>query len=291
MIRMPRMPSSTGALAYFAAWLVPWRPVFRVRSPRSGLSLFVHRKDVIGRHVAKYGEHEPELTRWIAARLAHAPPGLFVDVGANVGWHSLHAARQQNVEAVIAFEPDLFNAYLLDRNICENAIDNVVVSTGAVGARAGTARLYRYKTSNLGRHSMLEDYGRGFRTVPQLDLDAALRNLGFADRRVSILKIDVEGYEPDVIAGASGTLARTDAVILEFSPALSRAGGLSPGDALARLDAAGFVPYALDAGGLVRKGIEELEKIQAQRDLVWIKPEGSPASIRSSLDAEMSVPG
>ena len=228
MIRMPRMPSSTGALAYFAAWLVPWRPVFRVRSPRSGLSLFVHRKDVIGRHVAKYGEHEPELTRWIAARLAHAPPGLFVDVGANVGWHSLHAARQQNVEAVIAFEPDLFNAYLLDRNICENAIDNVVVSTCAVGARAGTARLYRYKTSNLGRHSMLEDYGRGFRTVPQLDLDAALRNLGFADRPVSILKIDVEGYEPDVIAGASGTLARTDAVILEFSPALSRAGGSRP---------------------------------------------------------------
>src|SRR2546421_12480329 len=43
MIRLPRMPSSAGALAYFAAWLVPWRPIFRARAPGSDLSLFVHR--------------------------------------------------------------------------------------------------------------------------------------------------------------------------------------------------------------------------------------------------------
>src|SRR5947208_10411401 len=149
MIRLPRMPSSAGALAYFAAWLVPCRPVFRVRAPASGLSLFVHRKDVIGRHVAKYGEYEPRLTRWIAERLERASGGLFVDVGANVGWHTLHAARHASVEAVIAFEPDLLNAYLLDRNLRENRIDNVVISTCAVGSRSQTARLYRYKTSNL----------------------------------------------------------------------------------------------------------------------------------------------
>jgi FkbM family methyltransferase len=59
-----------------------------------------------------------------------------------------------SVEAVIAFEPDLFNAYLLDRNIRENAIDNVVVSTCAVGSRPRTVRLYHYKNSNLGRHSL-----------------------------------------------------------------------------------------------------------------------------------------
>src|SRR5207253_9486600 len=158
-----------------------------------GLSLFVHRKDVIGRHVAKYGEYEPALTRWIDARLRDAAPGLFVDVGANVGWHSLHAARHASVEAVVAFEPDLFNAYLLDRNLCANRIDKAVVSTCAIGSRPRTARLYRYKTSNLGRHSLLKDYSRGFRAVPQLDLDTALRELGFAETPVSLLKIDVEG--------------------------------------------------------------------------------------------------
>jgi hypothetical protein len=73
---MLRVPRNGGPLAYFGAWLVPWRPVFRVRSA-SRMLLFAHRKDVIGRHVAKCGEHEPALTRWIDATLRtarRAPP-------------------------------------------------------------------------------------------------------------------------------------------------------------------------------------------------------------------------
>jgi FkbM family methyltransferase len=159
---------------------------------------------------------------WIDARLAEAPPGLFVDIGANVGWHTLHAARHPSVDAVVAFEPDLFNAYLLDRNLCANCIDKVVVSTCAIGARPRIARLYRYKNSNLGRHSLLKDYGRGFRVVPQLDLDTALDELGFGEAPVSVLKIDVEGGEPEVIAGARRTLERTDVVVHEFSPSAQR---------------------------------------------------------------------
>jgi hypothetical protein len=93
----------------------------------------------------------------------------------------LHAARHPSVDAVVAFEPDLFNAYLLDRNLCANRIDKVVISACAIGARPRTARLYRYKSSNLGRHSLLKDYGRGFRVVPQLDLDTALDELGFGE--------------------------------------------------------------------------------------------------------------
>src|SRR5947208_15005170 len=84
MIRLPRMPSSAGALAYFAAWLVPWRPIFRVRAPASGLSLFVHRKDVISRHVAKYRQYEPRLTRTIAKRNDRASSRHVLDVDANV---------------------------------------------------------------------------------------------------------------------------------------------------------------------------------------------------------------
>jgi FkbM family methyltransferase len=163
MIRMPRLPSSTGAPTYFAAWLVPWRPIFRVRSARFDLSLFVHRKDVIGRHVAKYGEYEPVLTQSIDERLQVASRGLFIDVGANVGWHTLHAARHPSIEAVIASSPDLFNAYLVDCNIRENGIDNVVISTCAVGSQPCTVCLYRYKSSNLGRHSLLKNYGMGSR--------------------------------------------------------------------------------------------------------------------------------
>ena len=59
---------------------------------------------------------------------------------------------------MVAFEPDLFNAWLLGRNLLLNGIDNAVVSVSAVGREPGTARLNRCKGSNLGRRSVLTDY-------------------------------------------------------------------------------------------------------------------------------------
>ena len=114
-------------------------------------------------------------------------------------------------ETVVAFEPDPFNAWLLDRNLTANGIENAIVSNAAVGARSGNIRLHRYKSSNYGRHSLLTDYGYGSCMVPIVDLDSALHQLGLADRPVSVLKMDVEGYEPALIAGAMKTLERTGA--------------------------------------------------------------------------------
>lgn len=261
-----------GALAYAAAWLNPWQPVFRAPAS-SGLTFHAHREDVIGRHIAKYGSHEPELTRWIAARLAASAPGLFVDAGANIGWHALHAARQDAVEAVVAFEPDPFNAWLLDRNLSENRIDKVTVVAAALGATRGTVRLHRYKASNFGRHSAIADHAHGSSaTVPLVDLDGALRDLGLAERPVRVLKIDVEGYEPAVLAGAARTLDLTDAVVLEFSSALSRAGGLSVEDMLALLERKGFAPFALQPDGtLTRLDVIALLNHEEQADLIWLK--------------------
>ena len=170
----------------------------------------------------------------------------------------------------MAFEPDPFNAWLLDRNLSENAIDNVIVDSRAVGAAPGLARLYRYKSANFGRHSLAADHGHGSRSVPVTDLDGALANLGLGDRPVALIKIDVEGYEPAVIAGAARTLERTDALILEYSPELSESGGLSARDMMARLQSLGFTPFVLLAtGGTVRTNLDELREPDRQpgRDL------------------------
>ena len=61
------------------------------------------------------------------------------------------------------------------------------------------------------------------------------------------MKIDVEGYEPEVVTGAKRTLARADVVIVEHSPGLSEAGGLSYESMLDQLYAAGLTPYSLEA--------------------------------------------
>jgi FkbM family methyltransferase len=273
MPRLPsRLPSSLGAFAYLAAWLLPWRPVYRVRARGSNLSFFVHRRDAVGRHIAKYGAHEADLTGWIANRLAASEPALFVDVGANVGWHTLHAARCNSIETVVAFEPDLFNAWLLDRNLMENGISNVIVCCFAVGAQRGHARLYRYKDSNRGRHSLASDHGHGSKIVTVVDIDSALNDLGFGNRRVAIIKIDVEGYEPAVIAGARETLARTDAVILEYTPTLSQGSGLSIKAMLTALHAGGFVPHALQRNGITTPiHADELRTFGGQMDIIWLR--------------------
>jgi len=261
-----------GAVAFWGAWLVPWRPVFRARARGSGLVFFVHRRDDIGRHIAKYGKHEPALTQFIADRLAAAKPGLFIDVGANLGWHALHAARHAAVECVVAFEPDAFNASLLERNLKANRIRNVIICTSALGAASGTGRLYRYKPSNLGRHSLARDHGLGFSAVPLLELDRALEVLRLDERPIGVLKIDVEGYEPAVISGAARALQRTDTLILEYSPALSRAGGLAVEPMLAQLDAAGFSPGRLDPrGGIEPLDLASVKALDGVTDLVWTR--------------------
>ncbi len=263
-------PRLLGTARYAGAWLLPWQPVFRTRAAPSGLTFFVHRRDVNGRHIAKYGGRERALTAWIQTRLAASPPGLFVDVGANMGWHAIHAAQHPSVHTVVAFEPDAFNAWLLDRNLAANGVDRVVSVQAAVGAENGTARLYRYKPSNLGRHSLAVDHGMGWRIVPLLRADDALAQLGLAQAPVRMMKIDVEGAEPDVLAGAPATLARADALVLEYSPELCDAGKLAA--MREQLRRAQFSPFVLDRdGGIAARTWEDIAALAQQTDLVALR--------------------
>jgi len=266
------LPRPLGTLAFVAAWFVPWRPAFRTAAEQSKLKFYAHHRDAIGRHIAKYGTHEPLVTRWMAEFLSAAPRGIAIDIGANLGWHALHVARHPNVEVVVAFEPDPFNAWLLERNLAENEIGNVIVESRAVGSAPGTAHLHRYGRNNFGRHSLAADHGQGSRTVPVTDLDGALAALGFGDRPISLIKIDVEGYEPKVIDGAVKTLQRTSGLILEYSPDLSAAGGLSTAAMMTRLCDAGFSPFVLwPAGGTVRIDVKELDGFAGSLDVIWVK--------------------
>ena len=153
------------------------------------------------------------------------------------------------------------------------------------GAKSGVKRHHQhshqnisYKSSNLGRHSMVTNYGYESQIVPLVTLDQALIELGLDRRLVTALKIDVEGYEPAVIAGASQTLERTNAVIVEYSPELNRASGLSSEDMVARLSNTGLIPFVLRAtGGMSRVGIDELLAFKGQLDVIWIRAEHTGA--------------
>jgi FkbM family methyltransferase len=271
---MRKLPISRAlqTMKFLVAWLVPWRPAFLTYAEPSKLQFFVSHRDGIGRQVAKYGCFEPELTAWIGARLQQSSKGIVIDVGANLGWHSVHAAKYDAVENIVAFEPDAFNAWLLERNLAINSIDKVIVEASAVGSQRGLARLFRYKASNNGRHSLLKDYGLGSRIVPVVDIDSALNALGFADSRVLLIKIDVEGYEPAVVAGATRALARTDVIITEYSPSLSKSDNLPVDEMINDLFAAGFIPHLLTgSGGIAQIDKAFLRRFESQVDVIWTR--------------------
>ncbi|MEJ2436149.1 MAG: FkbM family methyltransferase, partial [Pseudolabrys sp.] len=131
-------------------------------------------------------------------------------------------------------------------------------------------------------HTLLTDYGHGSRLVPQVDLDSALQALGLGGRRVLVLKVDVEGYEPAVIEGAARTLARTDAVVLEYSPDLGEGGGLSVDTMVDRLAAAGFTPHCfVDDHRIAAVTVADLRQATGQMDVIWLRS-GAPSGGKTS---------
>lgn len=239
-----------GSLKHLLLRLNPFAEQAWATHRASGLRFRVSLRDVVGRTVMRRQAYEPDLTAWLLAGFEQDTPGLFVDVGANIGWYSLQAARCANVQRVVAIEPDVGNHQLLQTNIARNRMDARIDAVAcAAGAHAGLARLHRYKASNLGRHSLLADHGHGGGWVPVQSVDSLLDALGLGDAPIAAIKMDVEGYEPMVLAGASTALARTRALLVELSPGLAGGDGIDPAAMLDSIAGAGFVPEIWDGAG------------------------------------------
>jgi FkbM family methyltransferase len=151
---------------------------------------------------------------------------LFIDVGAHWGFFTLQAATHPagNV-AVIAFEPDPTNASILLTNIANNGLRKTAsVVCAACGDNFDVAPLIT--ASSMG-HSVHGVGLKGFTAeaahwVPVVALDTALNRFPQAANRRVILKIDAEGFEPRVIAGAQTLLksGRVAMIVWECGQAL-----------------------------------------------------------------------
>lgn len=138
------------------------------------------------------------------------PGDTFIDVGANVGVYTLIASSVPDVD-VHAFEPSPEAAERLAENIRINALDGrVTVHRAAVGAHDGRTFL----TQDSGPMNRITGPAtRGACAVQLVRLDTVLRD---RPRSVAALKVDVEGYERDVLAGAAALLAEDrPALIIE----------------------------------------------------------------------------
>lgn len=148
------------------------------------------------------------------------PGDVCVDVGAHVGLHALVAAQAVGPKGrVLAVDPQAYNADRILTNAELNGLSNILVIVAAAGEADGFVVLKNQKRNDKTRLTLAGDGVSDVATrfeVPILKLDtlAARHKLS----RVSVLKIDVEGYERQVLGGAGGFLDITDNVIFESLP-------------------------------------------------------------------------
>jgi len=191
-----------------------------------GLKLWVDIGDHgVSRHCVT-GSYEPAETTFIRNFLTTGM--TFVDIGANIGWFTLNAAKIVGPTGrVVSFEPRADTYAALSRSLEDNEyLSFCTAHNNAVGAAPGELLIgWNPQMGNPGGTWLLSEKG----------LQEAYLNSGAAtqktrvvtldsivgDARVDLIKIDVEGAEPLALGGAAGVLSNQRPTILcEINPTL-----------------------------------------------------------------------
>lgn len=157
----------------------------------------------------------PPVAKLVAQLLK--PGMVFVDVGAHVGLFSIIAAKAVGPSGrVVSFEPDPVNRAVLTRNAALNGVD-LDIRDCAVAGSQGEAVLFT-SAENRAIHSIVPEPRLEPSTV--VTTSTLARQLDGLDR-LDLLKLDVQGAEPDIIAGIGDWLFRFERapiVIVEVNP-------------------------------------------------------------------------
>ena len=200
--------------------------------------------DIIQQYLYYFGTWEPQVTAFVLRRLQ--PGDGFVDVGANIGFFSLLASRKVGPRgSVVSIEasPEIYA--LLQTNIARNRAQVRALNFAASDAR-GQLELYAGDECNCGTTTIAATPGTTAKAVVEAaPLDELLTVEETAQAR--LVKIDVEGAEAAVIAGAELLLQRQDCEFLvELHPEMLGRLGRSTEDVLTPFREAGYHAYVLE---------------------------------------------
>jgi len=159
--------------------------------------------------------YEPETAPVFFAYASRAH--VVFDVGAHVGFYAVLAAHANPAAKIFAFEPHPRAFERLVKNVARNRFDNVRCLRNACGAADGMAQFHSIDVDSVPSRSTLDaammrpEWGLCSWPVEVRALDHLASGEGLV--RVDLLKIDVEGTEPDVLRGMPETLRRDRPVI------------------------------------------------------------------------------
>jgi FkbM family methyltransferase len=148
--------------------------------------------------------YEAEMLDDVRSRLFF--PKVAIDVGAHVGNHTLFFAKMLGLKT-FAFEPNRSSFELLTGNVRENGVEERChLRNAGVGDRGGVARSVSTSDGNSGMARVVAD--------PSGDIDLVTLDDELADiSQVDVIKIDVEGWEVQVLRGAANVLRRCRPIV------------------------------------------------------------------------------
>ena len=182
---------------------------------------------------------EPREALWKLVK----PDATVVDVGVNIGETLMNIARLVGEGGrVFGFEVNPRTLKKCQRNLSLNAFRNIALHGVGLGRSPGRLRIFSPSLRNSGGDRLRdlgEDAGGAARTVAVTTLDAFATEHGLA--HVDLIKIDVEGFEMNVIAGALETLRRDHPVLfVELDDANLREQGSSAASLVAFLESLAY---------------------------------------------------
>jgi len=190
---------------------------------------------------------------------------IVVDVGANIGSLTiLMSSLVGKTGAVYSFEPSLKFFIYLDKNIQLNKFTNIKIFNCALGEKNGFEILNESVLDDTAYKIDENSYMSG-RSVEVRMLDSIIEDKCI----VRLIKIDVEGYEKNVLLGSKAVLQRTEIIYLEFSTEVMREAKVKPQELLSVLQE-NFDVYTCDTKTLCCDPFVYRENKEYSTDLLCV---------------------
>jgi len=167
----------------------------------------------VDKEIYLHGAYEPSILRLLRTYIRD--DSICLDVGSNIGQHAIFMAHIAKNGAVYAFEPVKSLFEQITKSKKRNKIENLIIENVALSDKNEVVSIH-INNLNLGMSTI----------IPRKDFSAHenIRARIFSDywknrSRIDVIKIDVEGYEYQVLRGMEKELRKYSPVILlEFSP-------------------------------------------------------------------------
>jgi FkbM family methyltransferase len=245
------MPDSFKESAFYRLYnncQADYSPLFQQASLRfaPGASLFdLLPGDVISGMIAMTGFYELALTRRIVSLAKNG--GLFVDVGANLGYFSILWTSLNPNSKAICFEASPRNIESINNNVKRNSLtDRVTLVPKAAGKEQGTVKFDVGPSAQTGWGGIANSKSTTSIEVPLTRLDHEINN-----QTIDVLKVDVEGADTWVLIGCEGLLKekRIRQIFFEQNTYRMDLLGIRAGEAQKFLQDLGYTCVPMDRDG------------------------------------------